>query len=292
MIEELFVYVGDEVKAGDVLARLYDTDAQQAIADAELQLIQESMQMDGNATLTGVSYNDIAIEQAQINLELAQAYLEQLLNWQPNEDEIAQAEANLDSAQATYQAALGQESASANSITVSSINLESAQRSMAEAQAAYDLAFDPAREWELNDPRLGPQLAAERDKATRILQAAQDSLAIAQAQYNASVTSTNSSNSTSAQSNILAAQLALQAVQVGPSAEEIAAAETAIRQAELALQQVLLNQEAGSILLSRTSALNNVMIPLIYKRDEKLSHTQRTERAMTALESVGLADRA
>ncbi|MBE2224398.1 MAG: ABC transporter ATP-binding protein [Anaerolineae bacterium] len=45
-------------------------------------------------------------------------------------------------------------------------------------------------------------------------------------------------------------------------------------------------------LLSRTSALRNVMLPLVYKRQETLSPKEREEKAMAALESVGLADRA
>jgi len=45
-------------------------------------------------------------------------------------------------------------------------------------------------------------------------------------------------------------------------------------------------------LLSRTTALRNVMLPLVYKRHETLSPKEREEKAMAALESVGLADRA
>ncbi len=45
-------------------------------------------------------------------------------------------------------------------------------------------------------------------------------------------------------------------------------------------------------LLSRTSALRNVALPLVYKRLERLTPAEREERAMGALESVGLADRA
>ena len=57
------------------------------------------------------------------------------------------------------------------------------------------------------------------------------------------------------------------------------------------------NRELGFIfqsfnLLSRTSALRNVMLPLVYKRNGQLSHKEREEKAMAALESVGLADRA
>jgi ABC-type lipoprotein export system ATPase subunit len=42
-------------------------------------------------------------------------------------------------------------------------------------------------------------------------------------------------------------------------------------------------------LLARTSALENVELPLLYW--QRLSHGDRTERAMTALSRVGLADR-
>ena len=45
-------------------------------------------------------------------------------------------------------------------------------------------------------------------------------------------------------------------------------------------------------LLSRTDALHNVMLPLVYQRGHTLSPKEREERAMAALESVGLADRA
>lgn len=45
-------------------------------------------------------------------------------------------------------------------------------------------------------------------------------------------------------------------------------------------------------LLSRTDALHNVMLPLVYQRGRTLSPKEREEKAMAALESVGLADRA
>lgn len=53
------------------------------------------------------------------------------------------------------------------------------------------------------------------------------------------------------------------------------------------------NREIGFIfqsfnLLPRASALKNVMQPLVYR---KISHSRRSERAMEALERVGLADR-
>lgn len=45
-------------------------------------------------------------------------------------------------------------------------------------------------------------------------------------------------------------------------------------------------------LLSRTTALRNVMLPLVYKRNGQLSLAQREEKALSVLAAVGLADRA
>ena len=46
-------------------------------------------------------------------------------------------------------------------------------------------------------------------------------------------------------------------------------------------------------LLPRTTALRNVMLPLVYKRNGRsLTGHEREERALAALEAVGLADRA
>ncbi|GAH13168.1 unnamed protein product, partial [marine sediment metagenome] len=67
-----------------------------------------------------------------------------------------------------------------------------------------------------------------------------------------------------------------------------------LNKAQLAL---LRNRQIGFIfqsynLLSRTSALRNVTLPLLYQRNSSLSKGEREERAMAALEAVGLADRA
>lgn len=252
---ELMVTVGDQVAAGDVLARIEDTDAQQSLVNAQLQYQQAAMQTDASVTETGVSYDEISVAQAQINLGLAQADLEDLLSWTADEDEIALAEASLTAAQASYNAALGQASASSSNIAVSGISVDQAERSLADAQGVYDTAFDPGRDWELGDPRLATALENERDRAADSLLRAQESLQVAQLNYNSTVANSSSSGPASAQTSLLNAQQSLAAAQAGPSEDEITAAETAVRQAELSLQQAMLNQEANKINLAQ-AALN------------------------------------
>jgi putative ABC transport system ATP-binding protein len=45
-------------------------------------------------------------------------------------------------------------------------------------------------------------------------------------------------------------------------------------------------------LLPRMSALENVILPMVYQREDNLPQDEREEKAMAALESVGLSDRA
>lgn len=250
---ELLVDVGSEVEADDVLARIDDADAQQTLVNAQLQYHQAAMQTDASVTATGVSYDEISVAQAEISLAEAQAALDELLNWEPDADEIALAEANLTAAEASYNSALGQASASSASIAVSGISVDQAERDLADAQGVYNTAFDPGRDWELNDPRRATALENERDRAADSLLRAQEALQVAQLNYNSTVASSSSSGTASAQTSLLSAQQALVDAQNGPTEDEIATAQTAVRQAELSLQQALLNQEANEISLQQAA---------------------------------------
>jgi putative ABC transport system ATP-binding protein len=59
---------------------------------------------------------------------------------------------------------------------------------------------------------------------------------------------------------------------------------------------IIRNQRIGFVfqsynLLARTSALENVMLPMLYNRNSDLTDNQHKERALDALNAVGLADR-
>ncbi len=266
-LTELLVQVGDSVQAGDVLARVDDTAAQEALTNAQIALTKAAMQTDASATQTGISYDDISLTNAQIALEQAQANLDDLLTWTPDEDTIAQAQASLAAAQAGYSAASGQAVATSNNLELEAMSLADAEAAVVTAQEAYDLAFDPGREWELytNDPSCqagqsypdctgqpySTRLTNERQSASNGVARAAENLYVAQLNYESAVASSGSSSLANANSSVLNAQLTLEAAQTGPTEDEIAAAETAVRQAELSLKQVMLNVESNQLNLTQ-----------------------------------------
>jgi len=261
-IAELLVGVGDSVEAGDVLARLDDSDAQQSLVAAQIQLNLAAMKTDASSTETGISSDDISIEQARLNLDQEQKALDELLNWEPDEEEVAIAQANLDAANAGYNAAVGQEASGYYNIQASEISLEQAQASLASAQEAYDAAWSDGRDWETqyNEPICDPgeqppctgqtwaqRIERDRESATSGLERAKDNLTLAQIDYNRTVSSSSNSSSANAQTSILNAQQALETAMSGPSEDEIEATETSVRLAELSLKQALLNQESDAL---------------------------------------------
>lgn len=205
---------GDVVAAGDLIATLDDKTLQETITSAELQ-----------------------VAQAENSLAQAQTSLDELLNWQPNETAVLVAQANLAAAQASYENAQTQDAAAGNSLTSASISVEQAERNLTDAQEAYNTAFDPGREWELNDPFRADALKAEREGAIRSLAYAEENLQVAQAQYNLAWAGLNNDTALNAQASVAAAQQTLEQAQTGPKEAEIAAAELQVAQAELSLAQ-------------------------------------------------------
>ncbi|MCA9873458.1 MAG: efflux RND transporter periplasmic adaptor subunit, partial [Anaerolineales bacterium] len=252
--------------AGDVLARVDETSAQESLANAQIQLQQALYSTDPTATEAGVSLSDITVEQARLDLESMQADLEDLQNWTPDEDAVALAEANLQAAQASYYAASSQDAASTSNVTIAQIDLESAQRDLQAAQENYDAAWTVDRDWETyyNDPICDPgeqepctgqtwkqRIENDRSSTASALQRAQDNLAIAQATYDSTAAGVNYSSSTNAHSSVVSAEQALAAAKEGPTQDELDAAELAVRKAELAYQQALINQEAEGLSLEQ-----------------------------------------
>lgn len=112
-VAEVMVKVGDEVEAGQVLARLDDTSARLQLAQAEQTLLEAQTRLDVDRSAA-----EWALGGAQADyVEAAQT-----LTDPGSSDQLAQAR----------------------------VNLEAAQTSLASVQEWHTNAFDPARDWERN----------------------------------------------------------------------------------------------------------------------------------------------
>ena len=240
VLAEVLVDIGDEIEAGDVLARLDDLEAQKALVSAELQVAQAedalNRELDAEA-----AERDVAL--AKANLTQAQMALDELLNWTPDAADVEQAQASLDAAMASHEAAANQPAYAQT--TSARISLEQAQSGLADAQEAYNTAWDPARDWELYDARRGPQLEAERESAERNLERAYQDLEVAEANYNLAWASIDDTGELNAWTQVLDAQTALANMRTGPEEDEIQAAEIQVLQTEQGLAQVLADQASG-----------------------------------------------
>ena len=216
----LAVQAGDVVAEGDLIATLDDAALVDAVTNAELQ-----------------------VAQSEINLAQAQIELNRLQDWEPDETAVALAEANLAAAQAALENAQQSDAVAGNSVTSANVSVAQAERQLADAQKAYDTAFDPGREWELGDPFRKQFLENERDAATRNLQFAQENLRVARANYSLAAAGINNDSALNAQASLVSAQQALEQAQKPPTAEQIEAAQLSVAQAELSLQQGQLSLE-------------------------------------------------
>jgi multidrug efflux pump subunit AcrA (membrane-fusion protein) len=226
------VQPGDAVAAGDLIATLDDAALREAIANAELQ-----------------------VAQADNGLAQAQAELDKLTNWQPDALAVALAQANLTAAETALANAQTSDAAAGNSLTSASVSVEQAERALVDAQEAYTTAFDPGREWELNDPWRADALKAEREGATRSVEFAQEQLTVARANYALAAAGLNNDTAVSAEANLLNAQQALDQAQRGPKAEEITAAELRYQQAEIGLEQSQLSLMQAENALDKTQLI-------------------------------------
>lgn len=223
ILQGLTVAVGDQVQAGDVLAWMDDTSARQAVAEAEqaVVLAEQSLAL-------AQAQAELALMQAQANYDTALAAWEDLVNWAPDAEEIALAQANLTGAQAAYQNTVAK---SRVDQTVSArISLDQAIANLAAAQANYANAMSADRDWERD-------ITTTRENLAAALLKAQQSLEVAQANYNLSTINSTTADIQSAQAKVLTAQSALEAAQTGPEAAAIQAAAIKVQEATLALEK-------------------------------------------------------
>ena len=234
----LLVEVGDRVQVGHVLGWIDDTDARNAVTDAELGVLQaeEALEKAGNtASLEqAVAQTELKVAQVEANLETARRDLEDLLNWAPDDTEVAIAKADLFIAQASYENTVAKVNLSDGQFASTRIKLEQAIRNLAEVQVNYANAMDAARDWERN-------IEDTRVRAAEALQNAQDNLEIAQASYDIGRIDSNAIDVQNAWVRVLNAETTLEDLQTPPEDKEIAAARIAVQEMEVALGQAKLD---------------------------------------------------
>ncbi|HUV74044.1 MAG TPA: efflux RND transporter periplasmic adaptor subunit [Anaerolineae bacterium] len=144
-LEEMFVEVGDQVQAGEVLVRLEASDAQSQVAQAEINVRLAELQL---SELTGTpDAADLAA--AQYQLASMQEGLEDLLNGPSAQEliiaqaDLATAEKQLQQAQSAYDRVSWRPDAASSS---QAMDLWSATAAYDKAKANYDMAVADASE--------------------------------------------------------------------------------------------------------------------------------------------------
>ncbi len=218
----VLVEEGDTVQAGDVLVQLSDTSARRSVAKADLQ-----------------------VQQSQASLESAQLKLDDLLTWTPDVSAVELAQANLDAAQAEYTKTFSSNAREGAQLVSVKVQVDQAQRALADAQAAYNDAYDPSRDWELGDRFRSGMLTTERRNAESNLLRAQEDLKVAQAGYTLQVVGLGNDDVKSAWSQVVNARVALENEQTAPDASDIESARIQVEEAEITLAQSRLQLETA-----------------------------------------------
>jgi HlyD family secretion protein len=218
VLAEMLVEVGDRVEAGDVLARVDDTDAQSEVTQAEISLRLAELEL---ATLT--KEPDAAdLAAAQASLADAQANLDDLTT-PPTAEELAAARDNLLSAQKALESLLA--GPTQEEVLIAKADLQTAEIDLQEAQAAYDqVAWRP-----------GVSATSEAMELWRVGTAYEK----AKATYDQTVAGSTEEELAAARASVAEAQSELDTLEQGPDPQELAAAQATVAQAQAELDALL-----------------------------------------------------
>jgi multidrug resistance efflux pump len=149
----------------------------------------------------------------------AEAALESTIS--SNEQQIAEAQASLRIAELNLE--IDKASDPAPQVVSAEVALERAQMALADAQEAYNQAWDPARDWELNVKWRKDALEAEREGTERGLKEAQLSLRVAEADYQQTLQNqrVHAYNVQICEQEVALAQLRLEKLESGLAIEEM-----------------------------------------------------------------------
>jgi HlyD family secretion protein len=218
VLAELLVAVGDRVEAGQVLARLDATDAQDAVRQAEISLRQA--ELDLAKLREEADAADLAA--AQASLSSAKANLTSLTSPAANKEVLA-AQETLKSANEALADLL--DGPDEDTVTSAQADLTLAEMSLRVAQAAYDKVAYQAN-------------VAATEEAMDLWEATTN-YEKAQATYNEAVAGATADEISDARAQVAQAQAELNALLEAPDADEVAAAEAQVIQAQAELDAIL-----------------------------------------------------
>lgn len=291
-VRAVYVQVGDEVHAGDVLIQLETSSLERAVRSAEQTLaIQEAnlAQLRKGASDEEIAVAKATLESAKAGLAQAQARLisarSALTQAQLSRDALANAdvtaEANLKSAQAALSSAQAQlaallEGADAETVEQARLNWEQAKNTLWSTQLERDAVYgNPASPGYLKDQMKAAVANAEiavRLAEIKYLQAQKGATAEAIAAAKATVAA--------AEAQVANAQAQLDAVD-----DQIAQAEAAVAQAEATVAQA----EAGVLQAEAAVAQAEANLAMLLRgaSEEKLAIAEaQVEQARIALEEA------
>jgi multidrug efflux pump subunit AcrA (membrane-fusion protein) len=268
-VQELLVGIGDSVKAGQVLGRIDDLVARQALISAELSVYRaqsalEATRQSHAELLTGATETELI--QAQAAVMTAQQKLDDLLKGATSAA-LAQAQAALANTQVAYAEALAYPSP--EQLRSAELALEQAKNSRWSAQMSRDatcgtrpdsLNCDQAQvsvlnaeislqkaEMEYAGVKAGKSAAEIQDLAARVAVARQNLADLRAAASQADVASVRA--------QLAVAQDALAKLEAGPTESDIAASQQAVKQAELTLAQAELSLKSAGRTLAGTELI-------------------------------------
>ncbi len=257
---ELYVAVGEQVAAGDPLARIDDLQLRQAVSSAEMQVLKAQIALDearqSHQDLLAEA-DSLALLEAQSALQSAQARLAELLA-QPTAAEVAAAEASLAQAQEAYRRL--QEGPTADEIQQAQWDLERSKNSLWSAQMSRDArgnereiasgSYDQAQVSVLNAEIAVQQaemsLRQLQEPATDV-ELAQARATVLEAQEHLATVRQGATEAELAEAELAVAkaQESLDDLQSGPTETELAQSEAQVRQAELDLEQAEIALESA-----------------------------------------------
>lgn len=238
VVEEIYVDVGNTVKAGDLLLRLETSDLERALAQAQLAVESSNLtlaDLKEPASAADIAEAEAALVEAQENLADVQAG--------PSGAEIAAAQSSLAAAQSAYSEL--QAGPSAAELTQLSAGLEKAEITLADAQRAYD--------------QVAWQGSAGMSSQASDLQAATIDYESAKAAYEEATAAAADSEIQSKVSSIQDAQVQLNELLNSPTEAEIATAQSQVAQAEATLAELQAGATANDLRGAEISLEQNLI---------------------------------